>query len=167
MFIDGIFQLALMMAAFLCSIVAGFLFAFAVVAMPGIKALSDRDFLQAFKVMDRVIQNNQPVFMLAWVGSILFLLLSAILGFNRLAGLERLLLLSATVLYLFGVQLPTMTINIPLNNRLQALDLSELDAAALQNARRKFEPRWNRSNVFRTVVASLVSGLLLGLLFLQ
>ena len=167
MFIDGIFQLALMMAAFLCSIVAGFLFAFAVVAMPGIGALKERDFLQAFKVMDRVIQNNQPLFMLVWVASILFLLLSAILGFNRLAGLERLILLIATALYLLGVQLPPVIINIPLNNRLQALDLSALDAAALLGERLNFEARWNRSNVFRTVMASLVSGLLMLLLFLQ
>ena len=36
----GIFQIALILATFLCSLVAGFLFAFALVAMPGIRNLN-------------------------------------------------------------------------------------------------------------------------------
>jgi len=35
------FHIALIAATFLCSIVAGFLFAFAVVVMPGIRSLDD------------------------------------------------------------------------------------------------------------------------------
>ncbi|MGB5425029.1 MAG: hypothetical protein WBN03_22880, partial [Desulfobacterales bacterium] len=66
----GIFQAALILATFLCSLVAGFLFAFSVVVMPGIRSLNDREFIRAFQVMDRVIQNNQPIFMLVWIGSV-------------------------------------------------------------------------------------------------
>ena len=76
--IMGIFQVALVLAAFLCSLVAGFLFAFAIVAMLGIKSLNDREFIRAFQVMDRVIQNNQPIFMLVWIGSIAALVSSAV-----------------------------------------------------------------------------------------
>ena len=36
-----LFQTLLMTATFLCSLVAGFLFAFAVVIMPGIRSLDD------------------------------------------------------------------------------------------------------------------------------
>ncbi len=36
---EGIFQIVLILAAFLCSLVAGFLFAFALVVIPGIKSL--------------------------------------------------------------------------------------------------------------------------------
>ena len=57
-----IFQLVLIVATFLCSLVAGFVFAFAVVVMPGIATLGDGEFLRAFQTMDRVIQNNQPLF---------------------------------------------------------------------------------------------------------
>jgi len=57
-------QIALLSSAFLCSLVAGFLFAYAIVVMPGIKNLDDRDFIRAFQVTNRVIQNNQPVFIL-------------------------------------------------------------------------------------------------------
>ena len=53
-----IFQFVLVLTTFLCSLVAGFLLAFAVVAMPGIKSLNDRDFLKAFQAMDRIIQKQ-------------------------------------------------------------------------------------------------------------
>lgn len=45
----AIFQIALILATFLCSLVAGLLFAFAIVVMPGIRSLKDRDFLLAFQ----------------------------------------------------------------------------------------------------------------------
>ena len=70
----ALLQPALVAAAFLCSLVAGLLFSFAVVVMPGIGRLDDRDFLGAFQAIDRVIQNNQPLFIVAWVGSVLALL---------------------------------------------------------------------------------------------
>ena len=59
-----VFQITFIFATFLCSLVAGFMFAFSVVVMPGIKSLNDREFIKAFQVMDRIIQNNQPIFIL-------------------------------------------------------------------------------------------------------
>ena len=160
----GIFQLTLIVAALLCSLVAGFVFAFAVVVMPGIGNLGDGAFLRAFQVMDRVIQNNQPVFLLVWVGSVIALLASAALGFGQLDGTGRLLMIGAVLVYLLGVQLPTVTINVPLNNRVQTLDIDGMNETAQQAARQDFESRWNRWNSIRTVLASLVSVLLIILL---
>jgi uncharacterized membrane protein len=54
------------------------------------------------------------------------------------------------------VRLPTFAVNIPLN-QLQRLDLAALDAAALRQARDRFEPRWNRWNAIRTACACLAS----------
>lgn len=150
-----IFDAALLVAAFLCTLTAGLLFAFAVVVMPGIRDLPDRDFLRAFTVMDRVIQQNEPRFVLVWVGSVLSLIVALLTGGGALAGIERLLLIGAVTVYLLCVQLPTIVVNIPLNNRLQALDLEGLDAAALRATRDAFEERWNRWNAFRTVFAGL------------
>ena len=161
----GIFQIALILAAFLCSLVAGFLFAFAIVTMPGIRSLNDREFIRAFQVMDRVIQNNQPIFVLVWVGSVVALVTTAVLGIGQLDGAGRLLLIFAALAYLLGVQLPTVTINIPLNNKLQTLDVDAMNEATQEAARRDFEPRWNRWNSFRTAFASLASALLMVLLF--
>ena len=159
-----IFQVTLIVATFLCTLVAGFVFAFAVVVMPGIRTLGDGEFLRAFQVMDRVIQNYQPVFMLVWIGSVVALVAAAALGFGQLDGTGPVLVIAAVLVYLLGVQLPTATINIPLNNRVQALAIAEMDEKALEAARREFESRWNYWNSTRTVLASLVSVLLMILL---
>ncbi len=161
----GIFQIALILATFLCSLVAGLLFAFALVVMPGIRSLNNREFIRAFQVMDRVIQNNQPIFMLVWVGSVVALVTSAVLGIGQLDGAERLLIIFAALAYLLGVQLPTITINIPLNNKLQTLDVDAMSETTQKAARKDFEPRWNLWNSIRTAFASLASALLIILLF--
>lgn len=155
-----IFQLALLVASLLCSLVAGFVFAFAVVVMPGIASLGDGEFLRAFQGVDRVIQNNQPVFLLVWVGSVVALLASAALGLGQLDGTGRLLMIAAVLVYVLGVQLPTITVNVPLNNRVQALEVGAMDEAARAAARQEFESPWNRWNRIRTVLASLTSVLL-------
>jgi uncharacterized membrane protein len=144
--------------------VAGLVFAFAVVVMPGIATLGDGQFLRAFQVMDKVIQRNQPLFLLVWIGSAISLLASAALGFGQLDGTGRLLMVAAVLLYLLGVQVPTVTINIPLNNAVQALEIGSMDKTALAAARQAFEPRWNTWNSIRTVLAIVVAVLLLVLL---
>ncbi len=165
MSIEGVFQITLILATLLCSLVAGLVFAFAVVVMPGIKTLRDREFIRAFQVMDRIIQNNQPIFVLVWVGSVVVLVISAVLGIGQLDGAERLLIIFAAFVYLFGVQLPTFTINVPLNNKLQTLDLDAMDETTQKAARKEFEPRWNLWNLIRTPFAGLASVLLMILLF--
>ena len=160
----GIFQIALIVATLLCSLVAGFVFAFAVVVMPGIKGLTDREFIRAFRVMDGVIQNNQPMFVFVWVGSVVVLVVTAVLGLGELDGEGRLLMIVATLIYILGVQVPTFTINVPMNNRLQALDVDAMNDTARKEARTDFEPRWTRWNSIRTALASLVSTLLMILL---
>ncbi|HKX39346.1 MAG TPA: DUF1772 domain-containing protein [Burkholderiales bacterium] len=149
-----IFELALLAAALLCALVAGFLFAFAVVVMPGIAKLDDAGFLRAFQVIDGVIQRGQPLFGLVWMGSVVAVVVAAFWGFWALAGLDRAIVMLAAAVYLLGVQIPTFAVNIPLNDRVQRLDIT----------REEFEPRWNRWNAFRTACAALASVLFLVLL---
>ncbi|MBP7777382.1 MAG: DUF1772 domain-containing protein [Acidobacteria bacterium] len=157
-------QLVLVLATFLCSLVAGFLFAFAVVVMPGIKPLGDREFLRAFQAMDRVIQKGQPLFGLVWLGSVVALVAGLALGAGQTSGLETVLLALAGGVYLLGVQLPTFIINIPLNNALQALDVDGADEATLRTTRERFEPRWNRWNTIRAAFSTMTSAMLIVLL---
>ena len=142
---------------------AGLVFGFAAVVMPGINKLSDRDFLLAFKHMDEVIQNNQPVFMLVWTGSIVLVTGTLILGTLILSGGQIYLLWVASALYLLGVQLPTVRFNIPLNNTLQDLNIIGLSESELAKSRREFEMPWNRWNIFRTLnaIAAVLASLLL------
>ena len=59
--------------------------------MPGIRKLDDAAFIRSFQSIDRVIQNNQPLFMLVWLGSALSVLTAAVMGLSQLRGVERLL----------------------------------------------------------------------------
>lgn len=162
---EAIFQIVLITATLLCSLVAGFLFAFATIVMPGIKTLNDREFIRAFQVIDGVIQNNQPLFVAVWIGSVVTSVAAAGLGFRQLDGAHYLLSISAPLIYILGVQLSTFTINVPLNNQLQALNVNVMDETALKVARMDFEPRWNLWNLVRTLLASLTSVLMMILLF--
>ena len=147
--------ISLFTATLLCSLVAGFLVAFAIVVMPGIATSSDLDFLKAFKAIDRVIQNNQPVFIIIWLGSAIAVVVLAALSGWQLSGIDRILTISAAAIYLLGVQLPTATINIPLNNRLQNQDLESLQETELSDLRTSFEVPWLFWNWIRTCVATI------------
>lgn len=150
-----------LLAALLVALVAGLLLIFAVVVMPGLATLDDGGFLRAFKAIDRVIQDSQPVFVLVWGGSIVAVLAAAALAATQSSGSIRVLVLTASAIYLLGVQALTFVNNIPLNNRLQRYDLDSMTADELAAARASFEPRWNRWNQLRTLVACLSSVLLL------
>ena len=102
--------------------------------------------------------------MLVWLGSAFALLSSTLLGFWQLEGLNLGLLFFACGLYLFGVHLPTVAINIPLNNRLQAIDLRQATESEMQAIAKLFESRWLRWNAIRTAVAMLTTLMLLVLL---
>jgi uncharacterized membrane protein len=158
------FEIVVALSVLLCTLVAGFLFAFASVAMPGIQGLNDRDFLRAFRAMDGVIQRRQPLFLVVWAGSVVVLLIASVLGVWNLEGVDYLLLIAAAALYLLGVQLPTATINIPLNNWLQKQDLDSLTGLAISDARILFAGRWTKWNLIRTIFAALTSALLISLL---
>ena len=154
-------EYALVAAALLCGLVAGFVFCFAVVVIPGIRTLDDREFLRSFKVMDKIIQDTSPLFVLVSLGTALVLLGTTLLAFSHLEGSALLLVVAACAIFLVGVQFPTFIINIPLNNRVQSLDLDSLSEGELHQERRTFEPRWTRWNSIRTVLATVVTALLL------
>ena len=157
-------HLVLMLSIMLCSLVAGLLFAFAVVVMPGIAKLDDKEYLLAFKHMDGIIQDNHPLFILVWAGSILSVIITLIIGIMNLSGGEIYLLGFASALYLFGVQLPTFRFNIPLNNSLQKMDIAALEESEAALSRAGFEIPWNRWNRIRTINSIISVSMLLLLL---
>ena len=150
-------SIILIVSTLLCALVTGFIFTYAVVVMPGFAKLDDRDFIRAFQVTDGVIQNNQPLFMLAWVGSIVSVVATMILGFIEHHGIERWTVITIGFIYLIGVQGITIRIHLPLNNRLQRLEIDEMDPESLSKERNKFETRWNYFNNIRTLIAFAVS----------
>ncbi len=161
----ALFDAVAILSTLLVSLVAGFLFAFAVVVMPGIRSLHDGPYLRAFQVMDSVIQDNRAAFMVVWVGSVVAVLACVALATGRLAGADLYLLILTGGLYLVGVQLPTVVINIPLNNQIQQLDVNSMTEEDRRAAREAFERRWNRSNVVRTYLSILTAALLIFIVF--
>ena len=157
-------HLVLMLSIMLCSLVAGLLFAFAVVVMPGIAKLDDKEYLLAFKHMDGIIQDNHPLFILVWAGSILSVIVTLVMGIMNLSGGDFYLLGFASVLYLLGVQLPTFRFNIPLNNSLQKMDIAALEESEAASSRGSFEIPWNRWNRIRTFNSIITVSMLLFLL---
>ena len=147
----------LLLATFLCSLVSGFIFTYAIVVMPGLAKLNDAEFIRAFQVTDGIIQNNQKLFMLCWVGSILSVLATMGLGFLQLQGFDLYMITTICAVYLLGVQAVTIKVHLPLNNSLQLINISDLDAGALSKERTRFESRWNYFNNIRTTIAITVT----------
>lgn len=167
MILDHIFVATLIFATLTTTLVAGIAFTFALLVMPGTGKLSDREFLKAFQEMDGIIQRSHPIFITVWLGSNSALLAAVILAFGRLDSLPLALLFTSTVVYYLGVQFPTVIGNVPLNNRIQKLELETMGSDSLASARSQFERSWNRLNILRTSVALVVSVLLISVLTLS
>ncbi len=163
----NILDISLIFSILTCSLVTGFIFTYAVVVMPGLSKLNDKEFIRAFQVTDGIIQNNQPLFMLTWVGSIIAILSSILIAIIFFGISETWLIILVGVVYLLGVQGITISIHIPLNNHLQQVNIDELNAERLSEERIKFENKWNNFNIIRTIIAFSVSVILLLILAIR
>ena len=160
-------DISLIFSILSCTLVTGFIFTYAVVVMPGLSKLNDKEFIRAFQVTDGVIQNNQPLFILTWMGSIISVL-GAILSSLVSVGLsETWLIIFVGAVYLLGVQGITISIHLPLNNHIQKMNIDELNDQILREERVKFEKKWNFFNNIRTGIAVSVSLILLVIVTLR
>lgn len=154
-------EVSLILSTLSCSLVTGFIFTYAVIVMPGFSKLNDKDFIRAFQVTDNVIQNNQPLFMLIWIGSILSVISTIAFSIFNINADYSILIMSTGFFYLIGVQGLTISIHIPLNNKIQKIDVDKEDELKLNEVRKEFEIKWNYYNRIRTVVAFTVTTLLM------
>lgn len=137
---------ALVGAAVCTGLTAGLLYAFAHAVMPGLGALDDRAMLAGFGRIDAAITN--PWMGLAWLGSPVLLLAAALLRLpQRDATLTWLLVAGVLVV---ATQVITGVVHLPLNAAVQDTAPAFADAAVL---RERFEDRWVRWNVVRTVTS--------------
>ena len=160
-------DISLIFSITLCSLVSGFIFTYAIVVMPGLSNLNDKEFIRAFQVTDAVIQNNQPIFMLTWIGSIVSLLSTILTSIISFGLSETWLVVLLSIFYLLGVQGITISIHIPLNNQIQKVLIEELNDEAITDERVKFERKWNFFNNIRTSISISVTLLLLIILSLR
>ena len=125
--------------------------------MPGFSKLEDKEFLRAFQVTDGVIQNNQPLFMLTWVGSIISVLSVMAISILSLGVSDAWIIFVVGLIYLLGVQGITVSIHLPLNNHIQKIDINDMNNQSLNQERTNFEMRWNYFNKIRTFIAFAAS----------
>ena len=160
-------DISLIFSITLCGLVSGFIFTYAMIVMPGLSNLNDKEFIRAFQVTDAVIQNNQPIFMLTWIGSIVSLLSTILTSIISFGLSETWLVVLLSIFYLLGVQGITISIHIPLNNQIQKVLIEELNDEAITDERVKFERKWNFFNNIRTSISISVTLLLLIILSLR
>ena len=150
-------EVSLICSILSCTLVTGFTLLYAVVIMPGLSKLDDKEFIKAFQVTDGVIQDNQPLFILIWLGSVISVV-GAILSSIISVGLpEAWLIVFVGVVYLLGVQGITLSVHLPLNNHIKKINIEKTDPQMLSVERGKFETRWNFFNTIRTGISFLVS----------
>ena len=113
--------------------------------------------IQTMQSINREILN--PYFFLVFFGSLILLSVSSISQLN-IGKWAFGFMLSASIIYLLGTLGVTMFGNIPLNNKLDVLDLTQMDSEALAAFRSYFEENWNRLQHIRaglSVTAFLLS----------
>ena len=152
-----VLNISLIFSILSCSLVGGFIFTYAIIVMPGLSNLNDKDFLRAFQVTDAVIQNKQPLFMFTWIGSIVAMLTTLLVSLVSVGLPETWLILLIGVAYLLGVQGITVAIHIPLNNHIQKIEIDALNDDMLADERLKFETRWNFLITFAQVSLFLLA----------
>jgi len=150
-------NIGLIVLILLTGLSAGLCFTWTNAITPGIGNLDNYGYLSAFQQMNRTIIN--PPFIIVFFGPF-FLSLINLYVFRNAASSMIWLLILATAIYFMGVLLVTIFGNVPLNGMLDKTDLGIASIDELRQLREKFEVKWNRLHLIRTLT-SMISFLLL------
>ncbi len=153
----SISTISLFTSVVLTGLSAGLFYAWSVSVIPGTLKISDQSYLETMQSINRAILN--PLFFVVFFGSIVALGVATSYHI-RTDKLAFGLLLASSLLYLFGTVAVTGMGNVPLNNELEAMDLSALDLERIKAFRDYYETKWNRFHAIRTfwaIVSFLIS----------
>lgn len=149
-------SVTLLTATITTGAIAGLFFAYTCSVMPGLARSSDRTLVETMQNINRAILN--PWFLLPFVGSIALVALAALLSWSGDGQPALPWIIAALVVYVVAF-LITMRANVPLNIELDvAGDPDRI--ADLAAVRERFEDRWVRWNVIRTIAHTVAFGLL-------
>lgn len=149
--------LSLFAAVLASGLVAGLLFGWVVSVIPGLAAVDSPTYVRTMQNINREIYN--PAFLGSFVGAPLLLVLGAIVHFVAGDSRRGAWLATAAATSLVGVLGVTAAGNIPLNDQLEAFDLTTADESATDEQRRQYEGPWNRWHLVRTLAAIAAFGL--------
>jgi uncharacterized membrane protein len=140
-------SVVLVAATVMTGLLAGFFYAFAHTAMPGLARRDDRTYVGAFQGVDQAVYN--PWFMSTFVGTPLLVAVALVLHLDEDG--PTLLLLVVALAMAVGTVVVTTAVHLPLNRQIQEVAVDgDGDAGA---ARARFEERWVRWNVARTATS--------------
>ena len=142
-------------AAVSSAVLTGVLFAFSTSVMPALASRPPSEGMAAMQAMNRTILN--PLFGLLFGGSALLCLAVAVTApfTDDTAGAGW--RLAGGVLYVVGVTVETMAVNVPMNDRLDAADPTAPDGQAVWA---EFLPSWTRWNNVRSFLGAVAATLL-------
>jgi uncharacterized membrane protein len=141
---------SLVAAAITLGLSAGLFYTYSASVMLGLARSDDRTYVRAMQNINVAIIN--PWFMAHFIGALVFTALAAAL---HIPGNHRAVLpwiVAALALYLVALVV-TGAVNVPLNNQLETARGVE-DLAGLAAARERFEGRWVRWNIVRTIAST-------------
>lgn len=150
-------NLVLVAGGSLTGILAGLFTAFSVAVVPALRGLKAAQHIAAMQLVNVRILN--PAFFLIFMGPALLLPWAAYL---HRSGARFVLLVLATAVYLIGVIGVTIAGNVPLNDRLAKVDVTQISDTEADQIRQDYQgpgALWMRLHTIRTVAGILATGL--------
>lgn len=142
---------------------AGLFFAWSVSVILGTKKIGHLTYLETMQSINREILN--PLFFIVFFGSLISLVISTYLQLNNKT--IFILVLASTIIYLIGTFGVTAFGNVPLNNKLEALNITKLNLTEIKDFRIYYESAWNHFHHIRTISSIISFILLLTATFIQ
>lgn len=129
-------------------LMSGLWYGWTVSVIPGTKRVADANYVDTMQHINRAIIN--PAFLVLFLGIPVIIGIAAVLQFRSGDTRRGWLLVGATVTYVVGVLGVTAGGNVPLNDALDAFDLSGSNDQAIGARRHSYETPWNRWHYVRT-----------------
>ena len=131
---------------------AGFFYAWQVSVIPGTLKINNVNYLETMQSINREILN--PRFFLIFFGPIIMLAAGSFFSYSS-HKIVFVLMMIATLTYLFGTFGITVTGNVPLNEQLDAMNLADMSMEKLAEYRAEYEIKWNKFHTRRTLFSVL------------
>lgn len=130
------------------ALMAGLYFGFSTAVMPGLARTDDRTYVTSMQRIDQAILN--PRFITTFVAALAVPIIAVFLHLED--GRDRLPWIVAGAVFYGSTVIITGTVNVPLNDRLQAAgEVTDRSASAVRAAH---HDRWTRFNTARTVLCT-------------
>lgn len=151
-------DITLILTGITTALMAGLFFSYSVSVSWGLGKLADREYLQAMQSINREILN--PIFFACFFGALVTLPIATFQQYQY-NQTTFLLLLLASLFYIIGVFGVTSAFNVPLNDKLDLLDLTKASDISIKQMRDSFERSWNNWNTIRTFSSVISTALVI------